>query len=277
MSLVNHLKKMETERAQLRNLTDSQSTREPSAFSQRKPIKWPAALYLFRRSTVWWPTWFGAFWIVALLLVPAIWWFNSGESFLSLTQRAPAEVLVVEGWIGRQGIHAAVAEFEQRGYRYIVATGGLSSGFWEDEPTSYAKMAAAEMIRSGIPKDKVIVAQADYTERHRTFESAVSVRRAIEAASIQPRAINVFTFGPHARRSGLVFAKLAWLGTEVGVIGWTPPEYQAEPWWRSSERAREVLEETVGFLYEALLNSGRYSTSSVQHASPNFTGHPDAS
>ena len=81
-------------------------------------------------------------------------WVNSGEQFLELTKRLPADVLVVEGWIGREGIRAAVAEFQGSGYHYIVTSGGLTSGRWEDEHASYAKMAADEMIRLGIPKGK---------------------------------------------------------------------------------------------------------------------------
>jgi hypothetical protein len=30
-----------------------------------------------------------------------------------------------------------------------------------------------------------------------------------------------------------------------------------ERWWQSSERFKEFLEETIGYLYEILLNSGR--------------------
>jgi uncharacterized SAM-binding protein YcdF (DUF218 family) len=210
----------------------------------------------------------GSFLILALLLMAAFWWFNCGEDFLSSTHRLTADVLVVEGWIGRQGIHAAVAEFEHGPYKYIVATGGLTSGRWEDAPTSYAKMAAAEIIRLGVPKDKVIVATAESTESHRTFESAISVWRVLKAARVQPKTINVFTFGPHARRSRLVFAKVDRPATEVGVIGWIPPEYASKPWWRSSERSREVLDETAGYFYEVLLNSGRGSNSPVDRASP---------
>ena|ERR1700716_4698264 len=96
-----------------------------------------------------------------------------GSHSLALTRRLPADVLVVEGWIGREGIRAAVAEFEHHGYHYIVATGGLTSGRWENKPESYAKMAAAEMIRLGVPNERIIVATPEYTERCRTFESAV--------------------------------------------------------------------------------------------------------
>jgi hypothetical protein len=194
-------------------------------------------------------------------------WVNSGEQFLELTKQLPADVLVVEGWIGREGIRAAVAEFQGRGYHYIVASGGLTSGRWENELASYAKMAADEMIRLGIPEEKIVVATAEYTERQRTFESAVAVWRVLRSAGIRPKAVNIFTFGPHGRRSGLVFAKVFSPAINVGIIAWTPAEYRTEPWWRSSERSRELLQETVGFLYELLLNSGRASNSPVEGVS----------
>ena len=199
----------------------------------------------------------------AILLMSATGWVNSGEQFLELTKRLPADVLVVEGWIGREGIRAAVAEFQGSGYHYIVASGGLTSGRWEDEPASYAKMAADEMIRLGIPREKIVVATAGYTEKQRTFESAVAVWRVLRSAGILLKAVNIFTFGPHARRSGVVFAKVFSPAVNVGIIAWTPAEYRTEPWWRSSERSRDLLQETVGFLYEFLLNSGRATNSPV--------------
>jgi hypothetical protein len=47
----------------------------------------------------------------------------------------------------------------------------------------------------------------------------------------------------------------------VGVIGWCPLEFQKERWWQSSERSKEFWEESIGYLYEVLLNSGRSSNS----------------
>jgi len=227
-------------------------------------FKWTLRLRLFRRATVWCPTWIGWSTIIALAVTLATSWFNYGESILSLTHRAPADVLVVEGWVGRQCIRAAVDEFEHGGYRYIVASGGLTSGRWgEDEPTSYAVMAGRELMRLGIPKERLVVATAENTETHRTFESAVAVWRALQNAGVKPKAINVFTFGPHARRSALVFAKVNRNGHEIGVIGWLPTDYKTEPWWRSSERSRELLEETLGYLYELLFNSGRASNKPI--------------
>jgi uncharacterized SAM-binding protein YcdF (DUF218 family) len=265
---------METDKAPHENISDCRRLDTPVSSWSLKLVKRSPRLRLFRRCTIWCPTWVCSLLIASIFLIAVAWWFTHGESFLASTQRLPADVLVVEGWIGRQGIRAAVAEFKRSGYRYIVATGGLTTGRWEDEHASYAEMAGGEMIRSGVPKERVIVATSKHTESHRTFESAVAAWRALRDADIRPKAINVFTFGAHARRSGLVFAKVDSPGTEVGVISWVPPEYEAEPWWRSSERSRELLEETAGYLFEAVLNSGRRSNSPGGNTSADSVQHP---
>ena len=177
----------------------------------------------------------------------------------------PADTLVVEGWIGRKGLQAAADEFWRGGYLYLVAAGGLTSGRWEDQPQSYAEMAANELIRLGIPRERVTVATSEKTEKYRTFESAVAVWRTLRHAGIKPNGMNIFTFGPHARRSLMVFTKVNW-ENKIGVIGWRPSDYQKESWWESSERSKELIEEVAGYVYEALLNSGRSSNSPEQAA-----------
>ena len=218
-------------------------------------------LRLFRQRTILWPTWICCFCILAIFLLGIFVCVFYGESFLAETNRVPADTLVVEGWIGRNGLRAAVEEFRRGGYLYIVATGGLSYDCWDEEPRSYAQMAADYLIRIGIPRDRLIVAICEDTERLRTFESAVAVWRAMHAANIKPKGINLFTLGPHARRSAIVFSKVNSDIEKVGVIGWCPPEFQKEGWWWSSERSREFLDEAVGYLFEILLNSGRRSNS----------------
>ncbi len=67
----------------------------------------------FRKRTIWWPTWLGFASIFAVVgAVTAVWWFE-GEKFLSLTERQPADVLVVEGWISTPEINAAAVEFKE--------------------------------------------------------------------------------------------------------------------------------------------------------------------
>jgi uncharacterized SAM-binding protein YcdF (DUF218 family) len=219
-------------------------------------------LHLIQRRTVWCPTWLGSFCVAIILGTPIVWWLFCGESFLSLTKRLPPEVLVVEGWIGRDAVHAAADEFKQGGYQYVVAAGGWTSAeHWDEGGWSYAEGAEHELIRLGVPEDKIIVAPARDTNAQRTYESAVALWRALQAKGIKPRTVNVFTFGSHARRSALVFAKVLGPETKVGVISWAPPSYSSTPWWRSSDRAREMITETAGYLFEAILSSSRRSNS----------------
>ncbi len=230
-----------------------------------------SGLRLVHRRTMWWPTLPGWFCIVMLLVMPAAWWFSYGESFLSLKRRLTAEVLVVEGWIGPVGIRAAGAEFEKGGYQYVVGSGGLSGERWNQPRWSYAEGAGNELSRFGVSEDRIIVASSLATESQRTYESAVAVWRALQARGIKPGKLNVFTLGAHARRSRMVFAKVFGPGTEVGVIPWTPPGYESGPWWRSSERSRELLTETAGYLFEALFNSGRRGNAPSLSVSPALT------
>jgi DUF218 domain len=192
-----------------------------------------------------------------LLVTGATWLCIFGESFFSLTHRVPAEVLIVEGWIGNDGVRAAAAEFKSGGYQNIVATGGrLEEG---QDRSSYAELAAQELIRSGVPNDKIIVAPTGETEHERSFKAAAATWRALQQRNIHPAAINVLTLGPHARRSRLVYEKVYEPVTQVGAIAWSPASYQVEPWWRSAGRTRCFLKEIVGYPFEVLLNSGRLS------------------
>jgi len=216
---------------------------------------------LARRRTALLPTPLG--WLCLLLLAlapPATWWFW-GEAFLARTQRAPPDVLVVESWIGLEGIRAAGAEFSSGGYRCIATTGGFTGRYWSQQRTRYSEIARRELTRLGIPDDRIISAPDLDAEHDRTFTSAAAVWQQLRAAGLRPAALNVFTIGTHARRSRLVFARVFGGETIVGVIAWIPPGNDAGPWWRSSYRAGELIKETVGYAFEALLNSGRRSNS----------------
>ena len=215
---------------------------------------------LIHRRTIWWPTWPGWLLLLAIFAVPTVLWWFRGEAFLSLTERQPADVLVVEGWIGIDGIKAAKAEFDRGGYRYILTAGGQFYYRWGPQRWNYAQEAREILIRAGVPADLVFEAPARDTDSQRTFEAALAVRQLLDARGLPPTAVNVFTIGAHARRSRLIFAKALSSETKVGCISWTPPDYHpTDPWWQSSERADDLLKETAGYWFELLLNSGRRS------------------
>lgn len=214
----------------------------------------------FQRRTVWWPTRLGVLFLLTILGLPIVLWGSWGESFLTVTERQPPDVLIVEGWIGIEGLRAAKAEFEQGGYRSIVTSGGEIHTRWNQDQWNYAVEARKILIRLGVPADRVFEAPAPETAAQRTFESAVAVRHLLDAHTLQAKTANVFTIGAHARRSHLIFAK-ALPGVTVGSIAWLPASHRSGPWWKSSERAQDLLKETVGYSFELLLNSGRSSNS----------------
>lgn len=200
-------------------------------------------------------------WLCLLCLCSALcltWWYR-GEAFLSHTERIPARVLVVEGWISVEGVRAAKEEYRQHGYEYVVTTGGLTGHNWDSRRWSYAAEAQKLLLRWGIPPDRVILAKPKSSEAQRTFESVIAVRDALREKGVNADAINVFTRGAHARRSRLTFAKVFGPETKVGVIAWLPPGYDNEPWWHSSDRTDDLLKETLGYWFELLLNAGRMS------------------
>ncbi len=197
-----------------------------------------------------------------ILSVPAgasaLWWFKF-ESYLSCTDRLPADTLIVEGWIGIEGVRAAKVEFEQGHYSHIVTVGSLTDNRWGPQRWNYATEAAELLLRLGVPNECVIEARAEETDAQRTFAAAVAARDNLTLRGLQPAKANIFTRGVHARRSRLIFAKVLGPVTQVGAISWTPAASAKGPWWHSTERADDLLKETAGYLYELLLNSGRFN------------------
>jgi len=215
---------------------------------------------LLRRRMIWWPTFTGWLCLVCLFFVPILLWFFLGESYLGKTERLPSQFLVVEAWIGTEGMKAAAAEFQQAGYRSIVATGGLTNDRWSAQRFSYTEMARYELSRAGVPPDRIIAAPAADVETQRTFASALAVRKVLLSRDEPPATVNVFTLRAHARRSQLIFAKVLGPQIRVGVVAWVPVTDGSDLWWESSERAVDLIKETAGWMFELLLNSGRWSS-----------------
>jgi hypothetical protein len=216
-----------------------------------------------QRQQIWWPTPLG--WVSGVLVAGllALSWTFLAEPWLSLTDRRPAKILVVEGWIGLEGVKATAQEFSRGDYDLVVTAGGLTGERWNVERWNYAEMAAKELSRLGVPQERILTARAHEVESQRTFEAAAAAWRALHAKGIEPTAINLFTRGPHARRSRLVYTKVFGRETEVGVISWTPASEAGHPWWNSSDRATDLLKESIGYPLELLLNSGRPSNSAI--------------
>ncbi len=215
---------------------------------------------LFRRREATVPTLFG--WLClfsGVLGIFLVWWFGA-EGFLSQTKRlSGADVLVVEGWIGNDGVRAAMMEFESGGYKWLVTTGGYTNEGWSGKRWNYSDIADHQLLNLGFPHNSLISAPAQDVENQRTFESAEATLDALHAKNIFPGKLVVFTRGAHARRSRLIFSKVFKSNVDVGVISWMPTQYMNQYWWQVSIRADDLLKESVGYAFEVLFSSGRRS------------------
>ncbi len=214
---------------------------------------------LFERRSVVVPTWRGWLCLFIVALAPAAAWVAWGEAFLAVTSRVPADVLIVEAWTLEDGARAAADEFTASGraYRWIVLTGGYTGERWTVRRWSQVEIAQRELERMGVPADAVIAASPMDSESARTFAYAIAAQRALAERHIVPRGVNVFTRGPHARRSRMVFAEVFGATVPVGVIAWVPIGSASGAWWRSSSRAEELLKESVAFAIDFMVGPGR--------------------
>jgi len=64
----------------------------------------------------------------------------------------------------------------------------------------------------------------------------------------------VVSLGVHARRSWFLFGKM-FSSVNVGVIAISPNEYDTSRWWLSSEGVRNVISESIAYLYARFIFS----------------------
>lgn len=192
-------------------------------------------------------------WLIASVVVASvgITGFLNLYSFLALNQPCPADLLAVEGWVSDHAIRAAQQEFQTGGYRSVFSTGGPVHGVgrYINDYSTAASIGAQRLVRSGVPSDNVYMVPSRVSARDRTYSSAVALREWLKQHQISPKAINVMTEDVHARRTQLLFQKALGPDITVGVITIPNPDYDAGHWWRYSQGVRDVLGESISYVY----------------------------
>jgi uncharacterized SAM-binding protein YcdF (DUF218 family) len=176
--------------------------------------------------------------------------FCKAQSFLSVTEPTHGKVLVVEGWIPAYALRQAIVEFRNGGYREVVTSGCLThedSG--ERVGSTYADWGAQRLQRYGLSAELITPIPCYVEHRDRTYSSALTVRQWLEHNRPDTIAIDVLTLDAHARRSRLLFQKALGDRFNVGIIAVPDSEYDPKHWWRSSEGVREILGESIAYIY----------------------------
>jgi len=215
-------------------------------------------LRLIRQRLMYVPTWLGWLCLLGAAAVVVRLCLAGPYPLLAVTERVPASVLVVEGWVSDFALRDALAEFRHGGYERLVTAGGpLGYGYTVGGTTNYAQSAGLILRSFGADTNRMVVAPGRFTFRNRTYNAARSVQTRLQEISVPIHGIVVFSQGPHARRTRLVYQKVFGPGVSVGVISRPSDEYDGARWWQTSEGAKEVITEGLGWLFERLFDSGR--------------------
>jgi len=171
--------------------------------------------------------------------------------FLAVTKRVNTKVLVVEGWTHDFGVDGAVKEFKRGHYERILTTGGpderagLTSSIYDTD----AYQSAELLRKAGLTSNEIQSVPAVYVGRDRTYNSALALRTWLLTNAPTVDKINVLTEDAHARRTWLLFKEALGPDMKVGIISVPNPDYDANHWWRSSDGVREVIDESIAYLY----------------------------
>ena len=213
--------------------------------------KWFGILSCEERWRLSWRGWLIA--VAAVIATCLLLWFQV-YPFLAVTERVNANVLVVEGWVHEYAIRAAVEEYRRASYEQVFATGGPveGTGAYTNDYNTSASVGADLLEKSGLPPKSVQMVPSRVMDRDRTYSSAIALRNWFGEHHMSVSAVNVVTENVHARRTRLLFEKALGPGTRVGILAVPNPDYDARYWWRYSEGVKDVLGETVAYLYSRL-------------------------
>lgn len=223
--------------------------KNPGADSAAAPLGQSRLFGLVRRRVAWTLSGRGWLAVCCLFLLGGAGVAFSLHPFLAQTRRVDADFLVVEGWIPEYALREAVAFYRQQPCRGVFTTGGP----FADEADSHADVAARRLAQLGIPTGQVRSVPDSKVSRERTYASALALRDFMEKQSLKFSGLNVVTLGPHARRTRLMFEQAFGPQVRIGVIAIPNRGYDPRHWWRNNEGLKDVVTETLAYVYAKCL------------------------
>lgn len=178
------------------------------------------------------------------------------QPFLAYSMPVKADVLIVEGWIGDDGIEGAMNEFRRNrdAYQLLITTGiPLGRGEYLSEYKNFAQLSKATLIALGFDRTKIQSIPTPSVKRDRTYTSALAVKEWLDKNDIEVKGINIYSEDVHSRRSWILFKKVFEPTIKVGAIAHPAQKYDANSWWTSSQGVRTILSEGIAYIYAKFL------------------------
>jgi hypothetical protein len=208
--------------------------------------------HFIQRTEIWLPTLQGWFVLGILLILGFAALGRWIYPFMAVTRPLVAEVAVVEGWLPDDALKSLVEELKS--YRLVLTTGyPVPYGRYLSHYEDFAQVAADTLVVLGLPKEQVIAVPRSRVERNRTLLSALRIQDWLQVQNLEVQTINVYSYGPHARRSWLLFQR-ALHPRQVGIVAVHPREYDIHQWWTTSNGTRSLLSEVIALLYALGVN-----------------------
>ncbi|MDH3760762.1 MAG: YdcF family protein [Gammaproteobacteria bacterium] len=203
---------------------------------------------LFRRRSLVLPTLPGVILILVVLGLSIYFAFQNVSTFLAVNEPIGAEYLVIEGWLGKNELKQAYRIFGSRDYRLAIVSGGPITDEFNSGPPSFAERARTYLLSIGFPAEKLFAVPAPYSAQERTFLGAVTVRGWLTGQGIFVESLDIFSGDVHSRRSRDVYRLAFGEQVEIGVYASKPDEFDLNRWWQSSDAAKSVVAELLGWL-----------------------------
>ena len=174
---------------------------------------------LFTRRECWVPTARGWVVIAAVLLSCVCLGFNSLNGFLSLNRPVQAEVLIVESWLPDYALQGALDEFRRGGYKRLIAAAAGLPDAWKGQSRykTGAELTAATLAALGLETNLIVEMPGSDVARDRTYSAALGVKAWLETSNAAVRSVNLYSLGPHSRRSWLLYQKAFGSGVKVST------------------------------------------------------------
>jgi len=175
--------------------------------------------------------------------------------FLAPTKPVAADILIQDNFLLDYGLKELSDEFRSKNYSLIISAGVQLSqgGPFAAEYKTQGLLSAAILKKFGIHEKAIVPIIPKPVKRNRTFASALAVKNWLAQNNIQPKGINIFSIGPHSRRSWILYKEAMGKEIPVGIIACENRKYDPKRWWKTSGGVRTILDETIAYLYAKLL------------------------
>jgi len=206
---------------------------------------------IFRKKERWSTTWLGKVLILTLFIILAWLFVKNSYSFLAQNSPVNSEIMIMEGFLPDFAMQEVMKIFNEGDYKLMIITGkkvikGATLFPYEND----GQFTAAILGRLGFDRDKIrVVALEDDIRKDRTWYSALAVKNWMEQNDLMPAEINLVSLGCHCRRSRFLFEKAFHHKIEFGIIAIEDKSYYPSTWWSTSYGFKNVLEETIAWVY----------------------------